>query len=170
MTHDQEDGRDTVFVWSGSDIRRTSERRPAPRAKAPCGGEVSASSIDHRRYPRLDLKLPILYRVMGHGPSRLPAAVRPALLAQSRDVSPLGLCLSLEELLQPGEVLSLSIHMVEEREKFDALARVVWSRPAAEPGHFLTGLQFVVVDGRRVKESLHLRMEALIRRLESHPA
>lgn len=160
------DGKETVFFWSTGDLRRTSEDvRKAPSRKVRAK-ETSPVPVDARRYPRLDLKLPILYRVVGEDASRVPAAVRPALLCQTRNISPIGLCLSLEEILPSGAILSLTVHLVEQREKFEAMARVVWSRPAGDSVHTLTGLQFVVVDGKRLKEALHARVEALVRLME----
>jgi hypothetical protein len=157
------EGHETVFLWSAGGLRRTSEERRPALVRARRKTALPAASLDSRRYPRLDLKIPILYRVLGEDVSQVPANVRPALTARSRDVSPIGMCLSLEESLRPGTVLSLTFHLVEERERFEALARVVWSRPAGDSVHTLTGLQFVVVDGRKVKESMHSRMEELIR-------
>ena len=166
MEHAQGEERETVFVWSSSDIRCLTEearpvhphfRRPEPPLPVP---------LDSRRYPRLDLKLPILYRLVGEDISEAPVAIRPYLLAKSRDISPIGLCLSLEEAFPIGSLLALTIHLVEPKEKFEALARVVWSRLAGDSVHHLIGLQFVVVDGSHVKEDRHTRMEGLLHRLE----
>lgn len=156
----------TTFVWSMGGIRTGLEasRPPAPkrRRRVP----TADPSLDTRRYPRLDLKLPIQYRILGDSRAHVPGPVRPFLLAQSRDASPLGLCLALEEELPSGCVLALNVHLVEEREKFEALARVVWCRPAETPSLHLVGLQFVVVTGERFIEERHARMEAFLRKME----
>ena len=166
MAQAQGDGQETMFVWSSSDIRCLSEdARPAhPHLRRE---DISPpGSLDSRRYPRLDLKLPILYRLVGDDISEAPIAVRPFLLAKSQDVSPIGLCMSLEEAFPIGSLLALTIHLVEPKEKFEALARVVWSRPSGDSIHNLIGLQFVVVDGAHVKEDRHARMEEILRKLE----
>jgi hypothetical protein len=172
------DADEPMFVWSSADIRRVAEPKRAPPAPPPAatgrqkrprrasGTAKNTSSVDSRRFPRLDLKLPILYRILQGDAGHLPAAVRAPLLAQSKDISPIGLCLSLEEQLSSGSLLELTLHMVERREKFEALARVVWSRPVGDSVHFLTGLQFVVVQDGRLREERHAQMEALVRLLD----
>lgn len=152
-----------VFVWSAGDIRSVPEKAARRRRRAPLAGPVQES----RRYPRADLKLPIQYRVLSGGHDEVPAAVRPFLLAQSRDVTPLGLCLALEEPLPSDCVLSLNVHLVEAREKFEALARVVWCRPAESGPLFLVGLQFVVVDGGQVLGERHALMEAYLKEIDA---
>lgn len=167
MTQDESGAaKDSLFLWSSGGIRRVQEkitrifRRSAPRA----GGEDK--SAEPRRYPRLDLKLPIMYRILGEDASRIPPPVRPLLLAQSTNISPIGLCLSLAEELPPDTVLALSIHVMNPREKFSALGRVVWTKTGESPGEFLTGLQFVVIKDDGVVQEDHSRMEKLVRQLE----
>jgi len=157
---------ETVFVWSSGDIRRMSEEPRTPRHRAAPRPPPEPESVDTRRYPRVDLKLPILYRLVGEDLSEAPEAARPFLIARSRDVSSVGLCLSLEETFSTGSVLALTIYSVEAKEKFEALARVVWSRPEEGSGRRLVGLQFVVMDGPRVKEERHVSVEDLVRRTE----
>jgi hypothetical protein len=158
---------ETVFVWSSGDIRCLSEepRRPLHRVAPRPPGD--AAPLDTRRYPRVDLTLPILYRLVGDDISEAPESARPFLIARSRDVSSVGLCLSLEETFPTGSVLALTIYSVEAKEKFEALARVVWSRPEEGSGRNLIGLQFVVMDGDRVKEERHASVESLVRRTEA---
>jgi hypothetical protein len=157
-----------VFLWSSSDIRTAPEDPPATH---PGRDKTEPAPVfESRRYPRLDLKLPILYRVLGAGHAPVPEPVRPFLLAQSRDLSPIGLCLALEEPLAVGTVLALAVHAVEQREKFEALARVVWCRPPEGGLGHLVGLQFVVVEGDRVREDRHARAEDLIRTFEDPAA
>jgi hypothetical protein len=167
MSEASRESGDTVFLWSSGGIRRSlEESRPVRAPRRRKARPPTSRVVESRRYPRLDLKLPILYRVVGDDLSRLPAAVRPALLAQTRDISPIGLCLSLAETLRPGDVLALTLHLMEQREKVEALARVVWCRPAGDSVHTLTGLQFVVTEEGKVREALHSRVEAMIRLLE----
>ncbi|HRY30101.1 MAG TPA: PilZ domain-containing protein, partial [Elusimicrobiota bacterium] len=154
--------KESLFLWSADGVQRIRKRvRGFFSAPAVSSAVPPAPAADPRRYPRLDLKLPILYRVLSGGVSRLPPEIQPCLLAQSTNVSPIGLCLDLAEEMAPETVLALTIHVVDRREKFSAVGRVVWSKPSPQPGHFLTGLEFVVVKGENVKKEDHVRMEAL---------
>jgi c-di-GMP-binding flagellar brake protein YcgR len=101
--------------------------------------------MEQRLYPRIDLELPILYKVMGEEPSVLSAGLHPDLPATSGNISVKGVCMVLAERIAKGTVLGLSIHVAGERQKISALARVVWSRPTETPHHFLTGLSFISV-------------------------
>ncbi|HOW27924.1 MAG TPA: PilZ domain-containing protein [Elusimicrobiota bacterium] len=122
---------------------------------------------ERRRYPRIDLSLPIMYKVVGSHYSQLPANVQPYLMADSKNVSPIGVCLDLAEHLPSGAILTLSIHPPDSKESFSAMARVVWSQASETPGHYSTGLQFVVVEGDHVKAEGHTKIESLIRELET---
>ncbi len=156
--------RESFFLWSSGGVRRIRRRaRPREAAAPPPPRPAVPAPAEQRRYPRLDVRLPILYKVIGDSPSLLPSQVRPYLLARSANLSPIGLCLDLEEELPPGAVVALTIHVPDKRERFSAVGRVVWTRPSAEPGRHLTGLQFVVVEGDGVKRESHSRVESLIR-------
>ncbi len=158
--------RETVYVWSGGGIEQihkdsvenpsqlAPEANPAPRPE------------DQRRFPRLDLKLPILYKVLGHNASRIPTHVRPYLLAQSTNISPIGLCFTLAEKFENGTVLALTIHVMEKKETFSAIGRVIWTQPADSTGHFLTGVEFVVVEEDKLKKDGHGRMRALMEEMD----
>lgn len=156
----------TVFLWHANGVQQMTR----PAAAAPAAPEAAPapkpSPSSKRQYPRLDMKLPILYRVLGQA-SRIPTDVRPYLMAESKNISPIGLCLNLEEPLEPGTVLALTFHVLERREKFSAVGRVVWTEPAVPAGHHLTGLQFVVVEGDSVRREEHNRMESFIEELST---
>ena len=160
---------ETVFVWSSGEIRLTSEEPRTHHRRVARRPPPEAEPLDTRRYARVDLKLPILYRLVGEDLSEAPEAARPFLIARSRDVSSVGLCLSLEESFPTGSILALTIYSVEPKEKFEALARVVWSRPEEGSGRHLVGLQFVVMDGPRVREERHVSVVELVRRTEGQP-
>lgn len=163
----QSKAKEILYVWKGGGIHRV--RRPLKNqssAKAAPGAKT-LSPAEQRRYPRLDLKLPILYRVMGRDASRIPSKVRPFLMAESTNISPLGLCLNLSEEFTPGTVLALSIHVVDRREKFNAVGRVQWTQPSDISDHYLTGVAFVVVEGENVGQENHQQLQELIRQLES---
>ena len=164
--------KEAMYVWTGGDIQRVEKEFGNASVPAPAAANqppAATGSIEHRRYPRLDLKLPILYKVLGQDSSLIPSNVRPYLMSESTNVSALGLCLNLPEEFAPGTVLALSIHMVDEREKFSAVGRVLWTQASTPDGHFLTGVQFVVVEGESVKKESQTRMEEVIRRLENEP-
>lgn len=158
--------RESLFVWTSGGIRHIQKKIKriffASKSLPPPADVLPA---EQRNYPRLDLRLPILYKVVGEGASRIPPHVRPFLLARSTNVSPIGLCLNLEEELPRDTVLILTIHLLNSRQKFSAVGRVVWARAAEPPDHFLTGLQFVVVDKNNVELEEHARMADLVRRL-----
>jgi hypothetical protein len=157
--------RDTVFVWSAGAIKAQPGKSHSNHSGMRRKRSLVACPVDIRRYPRLDLKLPILYRVVGDDIIDAPPSLRPFLLAKSQDVSPIGLCLSLEEPLAVGTLMSLTIYASDPQDKFEALARVVWVRPADDGVRSLIGLQFVVLDGAEVREERHALVESMVRRL-----
>lgn len=144
--------KEILYLWTGNGIVRI--RRPVQKTSPPAANGHALFPpeplLEKRRYPRLDLELPILYKVLGEDIAKIPTKVRPFLMAQSTNVSPLGLCLNLVEQFNPGTVLALSIHVLEKREKFSAVGHVIWAKPSETPGYYLTGIRFVVVDGENV--------------------
>jgi hypothetical protein len=158
--------KETLFLWTGGNIQKIRKPAKAPKEAPEPGPAVTLSPAEKRRYPRLDLKLPILYRVLGAGASKIPSTVRPYLLARTTNVSPLGLCLNLSEQLSVGTVLALSIHVLDNRERFSAVGQVLWTQSSDMPGHWLTGVQFVVVEGDTVKKEHQTRMESLMLHLD----
>lgn len=134
-----------AFLWSPQGIRPPTSRETKPPKAAPNGQETPPSEADQRLFPRIDLELPILYKVMGDEPTTLSAVIHPDLPAVSDNVSAKGVCMVLAERIPQGTVLGLSIHLAGEKQKVTALARVVWSRPTETPHHFLTGLTFISV-------------------------
>lgn len=153
-----------VFVWSSGDLRSMPEKPAARRSHRKA---VIPPAIETRRYPRVDLRLSLQYRVLRGGPADIPSTVRPFLLAQSRDVTPLGMCLALSTALSIDSVLSLQVHGADGREKFEALGRVVWCRPAADGLLHLVGVQFVVVDGARVVGERHARVGSFLEGMDA---
>ena len=138
---------DNEFLWGAEGIRRQEPSEPSSAPPAPVNapeGSPPPSAADHRRYPRIDLKLPILYKILNEEPTVASTAVRPFVQTESDNISPSGACLMLAETLPRGTVLALSIHL-EDRQKVSAVGKVVWSQPTDTPHHFLTGLEFVVV-------------------------
>jgi hypothetical protein len=154
--------KEILYVWSPGGItrvRRTLRSVPGPAVRA----LPEDAAPDKRRYHRLDLRLPILYKVMGDDASQIPLDVQPFLLAESANISPMGLCLELSEKLPRGATLSIRIHM-DKGESFTAVGCVAWTRPSDVHGHFLTGLKFVVVEDDRVQAENHRRLQSHLRR------
>jgi hypothetical protein len=157
---------DHEFFWGAEGIRRIDQAEPAAAFPAPVPAaapeEPSAplSAADHRRYPRIDLKLPILYRILAEEPTVASTAVQPFVSSESDNISPSGACLMLAECLPKGAVLALSIHL-EDRKKISAVGRVVWSQPTDVPHHFLTGLEFIVVYKKVHAHTEYMNADAL---------
>jgi hypothetical protein len=141
-------GHPSSFVWSPHGIEPLApevlpEPIPAPSASA------EEDPGDQRHFPRLDLKLPVLYRVVdgrsvGAAPSPAPGAPS-SRSGHSDNISPTGACLLLAESLPQGTQVALTIHLEVTGEKISALGRVVWVKTTDNPAHFLTGLRFISV-------------------------
>jgi c-di-GMP-binding flagellar brake protein YcgR len=133
------------FHWTPEGIRRVEEPAPVPSpASAPARDYDPAPDAESRRYPRIDLKVPILYRILTEEPNLASAGLHPDLPTRTDNISVTGAGLVLAEKLVPGTLLALSIHL-ESKKKISAVAKVVWSQPTETPHHHLTGLEFVVV-------------------------
>jgi hypothetical protein len=104
----------------------------------------SGSGSDNRRYPRIDLTLPILYKILSDEPMVASHTTVPEKSTKVDNISPTGACLVLAEKLAKGTHLALSLH-VAQKGAISAVGRVVWSKPTETAHHYLTGLEFVVV-------------------------
>jgi hypothetical protein len=133
------------FHWTPEGIRRV-EEPAAPPAMVPTSANAfdPAPDAESRRYPRIDLKVPILYRILTEEPNLASAGLHPDLPTRTDNISVTGAGLLLAENIAPGTLLALSIHL-ENKKKISAVAKVVWSQPTETPHHHLTGLEFVVV-------------------------
>lgn len=137
-------GNPEEFLWSHEGIHpRVGEAPPQPPPAAEAEGAID--EMDQRRYPRIDLKLPVLYRVMGEEPATASQTLSPETPAKADNISFTGACLVLAERLPAGTNVALSIHLPEERQKISAVAKVVWSQDTDVMHHFLTGLHFIVL-------------------------
>ena len=95
--------------------------------------------------------------------------MRSSLTGQTRDISPIGICLELDKRLRKGTVMALSIHRMDRREKFSAVGRVVWTKRAEMKGHYLTGLRFTVVNEEGVVVEDQAAVQTFIREMERLP-
>ena len=62
---------DSFFLWSAKGIRRVQNglRQALKGLNVPGLSENSLRESDLRRYPRLDLRIPILYKILGRDTS-----------------------------------------------------------------------------------------------------
>lgn len=139
-------GETQEFHWSMEGIRRQAE--PAVRLKpAPARSSVdeeAPTGVESRRFPRIDLTLPILYKILPEEPMVASQSAPPDLHSKVDNISPTGACLVLAEKLPRGTNLALSFH-VAQKAAISAVGRVVWAKPTEIAHHYLTGLEFVVV-------------------------
>jgi hypothetical protein len=156
-----------AFHWSPQGIR-------PPKSDAPDDGKPAGhaapppSGAEQRLYPRIDLKLPVLYKIMAEEPVVASTALQPFLPSKSDNISVKGVGLVLAEKLAKGTILALSIHMTEEKLKISAIGRVVWSQATDIPHHFLTGLEFIVVYKKTRSSTEYVDSSVLEKLLRPH--
>jgi c-di-GMP-binding flagellar brake protein YcgR len=154
------------FHWTPDGIRQVEEpsRSPASGTPAPRAYDP-APNAESRRYPRIDLKVPILYRILTEEPNLASTGLHPDLPTRTDNISVTGAGLVLAEKLASGTLLALSIHL-ESKKKISAVAKVVWSQPTETPHHHLTGLEFVVVYRKASSHTEYMSPAALKNLLE----
>ncbi len=135
----------SAFRWSHEGIRPPEAEEKRVPAAANENPAPAPTGPEQRRFPRIDLKLPVLYKIMADEPVLASTALNPCFPTRSGNVSVQGACLVLAERLPGGTILALSIHLAENHDKLSAVARVVWAEGADVPHHFLTGIEFIVV-------------------------
>lgn len=150
------------FHWTMEGIRREVEtpiplRPPVLREFVESDG---ATDLENRRFPRIDLTLPILYKILPEEPLVASQAALPNLPTKVDNISPTGACLVLAEKLPRGTNLALSLH-VEKKGTISAVGRVVWAKPTETAHHFLTGLEFVVVYRKTHTKTEYLNTDVL---------
>lgn len=150
------------FHWSMEGIRR--EVEPPVRVKpSPAKSTVEEDlppGAENRRYPRIDLTLPILYKILPEEPLVASRATVPDLPTKMDNISPTGAGLVLAEKLPRGTILALSLH-VAGKGPISAVGRVVWSKPTETAHHYLTGLEFVVVYRKTRAKTEYLNTDIL---------
>lgn len=121
--------------------------------------EMSSGS-ENRRYPRIDLTLPILYKILPEEPMVASHSALPEHSTKVDNISPTGACLVLAEKLPKGTHLALSLH-VAQKGAISAVGRVVWSKPTDTAHHYLTGLEFIVVYRKTRTKTEYLNTDIL---------
>jgi|GEM_PF-1566479 len=136
------------FLWEADGIHKipvdVSFRGGGPPHPAGDFVFTLSKAEEARRFPRLDLKFPVLYKVLPE--TSTPGTSPPIEFSptQGGNISGTGAGLVLAEHLPRGTLVELSIHL-EPRRIFGALGRVVWSRSLEAPHHHLTGFDFMMV-------------------------
>lgn len=87
--------------------------RPKPAISPLSSSDPEPPGSENRRFPRIDLKLPILYKILTEEPTVASVAAVPHLPTKTDNISPSGACLVLAERLPRGTVLALSIHLTD---------------------------------------------------------
>ncbi len=150
------------FHWTMDGIRREAEPKPTvrPIPKDPVEEDLSKDA-ENRRYHRIDLTVPILYKILPEEPLVASHAAVPSKSgAAGGNISPTGACLVLAEKLARGTVLALSLHGLEGG-SVSAVGKVVWSKPTETAHHYLTGLEFVVVYRKTRSKTEYLNTDIL---------
>lgn len=74
----------------------------------------------------------------------------------TRDVSPSGLCLRVDVAEPVGSLLRVAVRGIDGAARREAIARVVWSRPTADGGHWM-GLALVEAGAAQAVRIRYLR-------------
>ena len=75
---------DNYYLWSASGIELV--KRSPPSLPIPLEEELhvgDGEKHEHRHYPRLNFKFPILYKILGHHVSHIPEYARSSLTANT---------------------------------------------------------------------------------------
>ena len=98
-------------------------------------------SPDRRKQPRAEQRHPVRYSRVDHGDGK------EQLNGRTLNASDGGLCLLVEQMLDPGETLSMEIEADPRKRPVLAVGQVAWCRPdEAEGDGFLTGVELLWID------------------------
>lgn len=100
--------------------------------------------IQRREHPRHALRIPVRY-ALGREGGDLDTEYEEG---ETRDLSIGGACLNTAAEVPSGEVIRIELRPKTDQDKVNAVARVLRSKPADEPGDsgFYLGCQFVIAD------------------------
>jgi hypothetical protein len=123
--------------------------------------QIPLFSDDARaRHERCEARHALVRQVVYCGYPRAAADQRPR-LGLTRDVSTAGMCLRAEAPEPVGALLRVIVRAVDGGTEHEAIARVAWTRPAEEGGHWM-GLAMVEAKAAR---PLRVRPRRLARAL-----
>ena len=102
---------------------------------------------ERRRYVRIDLCTQVEYEIL---PMQSP------LKAETKNISAGGLCLLVDEEIQPGAVLHLKFYLPDkEKTCVESLGRVVWQKK--DDRGYLTGIEF-----KNISPHLELKLSMFV--------
>ena len=88
-------------------------------------------------------------------------------IAQTKNLSPMGLCFTAANPVSPGTILRLSLDLPEFSDELSGLGRVIWCHPESDSPGYQIGLEFIAVSSNRVSPALHKLAESLMAAYES---
>ena len=107
--------------------------------------EEKKSGADRRRFPRLDVEVDVRYRIIsGLSEGKAKKVERKFEKRQTRDISPLGVCIETGRHLPVDSILEMRFGFPEK--SCTGIGRVVWSRDIEDNGVYFTGVEFLAVD------------------------
>ena len=125
--------------------------------------EKAALSFDKRRHPRVQVELPVKYKLINQSEEALQLQQhrRSHRQGASRDVSVEGLCLMTEQTLEKGDILKIEVQLPEEPHPVRAFSEVVWTAESesGEPKH-VSGIYFMALRDEDAE-----RMQGYVRRV-----
>lgn len=107
---------------------------------------ISNEGHEKRRHPRVDVDVPVKYKVINRKVMR--EIVDPKTLlddGHSVNISLSGLSLTTGTPLTKGDFVKLELVLPETGRMTRALAEVMWSGPDGATGHFLSGIRFLII-------------------------
>jgi hypothetical protein len=120
--------------------------------------ENASLSFDKRRHPRLQLEIPVKYKLVNKSEEVLALMEhkRAVQTGASKDLSAQGLFLVSEQRLAQGDILKIYVHLPEEELPVCAFTEVIWSSDSGLPaGKHGSGLSFMALrdeDQQRMRQ------------------
>ena len=96
-----------------------------------------SQEVRDRKYPRVKESCQVKYQVVKDAPTERPEQGGIAV-----NISGGGMCLSSDEAIELGSMMTLEMTLSHLPTPVMALGRVVWCEPSAEPGKFDVGVEF----------------------------
>lgn len=102
---------------------------------------------EKRRFPRVDVKSPVKFRI--------PTAKMDISMASIKNISGGGLCLLTNTTLKNGQIIQLEFGLPSDHATVIAMGEVAWVTDVAEPGlkyKFQIGVSFIEIDKQKQKD------------------
>ena len=107
--------------------------------------EKTYTGVEHRKYPRLDMKSAVNYLAYS------PTGIKKDEQTYTRNISGGGICISTVDCITRSIILELEIKIPGYGSTINALARVVYSRERKTDNDFDTGVCFTNIFGEEKK-------------------